>query len=97
MSHTPGPWSNPARAEQKTIPLKAVFCERLGYAIGFVNGHSEEEAQANAHLIAAAPDLLRELRRAREVIAVNFPQWGRDVKPLLAPIDAAIAKAEGKS
>ena len=56
MSHTPGPWANDV-----TVPLKAIYCERRGYSVVFVNGHREEEAHANARLIAASPDLLAAL------------------------------------
>ena len=63
MQHTPGPWR--AMKEGSIVPLKSVYCERLGFQIGFVNTDRksvEIEAQANANLIAAAPELLACLR-----------------------------------
>lgn len=59
---TPGPWFG-SRKNPVFIPLKAISCERLGFSIGWVNGHREEEAAANARLIATAPELLIESRR----------------------------------
>lgn len=47
--------------EGQIIPLKSIYCERLGFQIGFVNtdrNHVDEQARANACLISAAPDLL---------------------------------------
>lgn len=55
--YTPGPWANDA-----TVPLKAINCERLGYSIAWVNGHREKEAEANARLIAKAPEMVELLR-----------------------------------
>jgi hypothetical protein len=49
-------------------------------------------ATANAHLIAAAPDLLAALKEAEEMIGGEFPRsW-----PIHSKIAAAIAKAEGR-
>ena len=50
----------------------------------------DDEAKANARLIAAAPELLEELKRVREVIA----EADQD---LLNGIDAVIAKATGSA
>lgn len=64
--HTPGPWSAKDRDNQISIPLKSIDCERIGFSVCFVNGHREQEAKANAHLIAAAPEMLefaQEVRR----------------------------------
>lgn len=81
--HTPGPWT-----DNVTVPLKAIDCERIGFSIGFVNGHREGEALANASLIAAAPDLLRALKCCFDL--------GID-KAIVPMVKAAIAKAEGQS
>ena len=61
--HTPGPWSAKDRDNQIAIPLKSIDCERIGFSVCFVNGHRENEAKANARLIAAAPELLEALQR----------------------------------
>ena len=56
--HTPGPWS----VGGPTGFVNQVYIEP---AIGAVYG-SGDEAQANAHLIAAAPELLEALQEALE-------------------------------
>ena len=57
------------------------------------------QAQRDAHLIAAAPDLLEALLSARDLILAGLPADlkapGYDVDAFLERIDAAIAKAEG--
>ncbi len=60
--HTPGPWSSQDREKQVSVPLRSVDCERIGFSVGFVSGHLQQEAAANARLIAAAPDLLEVLK-----------------------------------
>jgi len=68
--HTPGPWfvnDNPLKMSEYCI-----FAESRGTAFGASvaianqregrNPLSQEEARANARLIAAAPDLLKELK-----------------------------------
>ena len=56
----------------------------------------EAESIANAHLIAAAPDLLEALEFAREGIAA-FPRSLGYEYTHLSRIDAAIAKAKEQS
>jgi len=53
------------------------------------------EAEANARLIAAAPDLLKASKRALAVLRAT----GESIRPgnALGALVAAIAKAEGKS
>jgi hypothetical protein len=86
MSHTPGPWE----------PLTDRHCELLIFAPSaeeFVCGVTVflPDAEANARLIAAAPDLLVSLKEMLEV-------WEED--PAYGAMHAekaraAIAKAEG--
>ncbi len=96
MSHTPGPWYS--MKEGTIVPLKSIYCEQLGFQIGFVNTDRKSvdiEAHDNAQLIAAAPDLLSALRDLASVgaeeerIAVTF-------KPEFDAARAAIAKATGE-
>jgi len=97
--HTPGPWvvhsSYPWIIKQDAdVP----FCEPdSGLTICNTMGHSNsgffptpEEGRANARLIAAAPDLLAQLKRCANVLAAE------GLPLTAAPALAAIAKAEGE-
>jgi hypothetical protein len=71
----------------------------------FIEGASESE-EADAHLIAAAPELLTALAKSREVvndIIGIFTAWVGDacirpeLREAMQQIDAAIAKATGSA
>lgn len=92
--HTPGPWN--ARPTASLGPQWVVYPEADGPDIAIIYDHGNTEA--NAHLIAAAPELLEACRR----IAV-YAQSG--THPHLAnylqtfagqQLINAIAKAEGR-
>lgn len=98
MSHTPGPWYS--MKEGAIVPLKSIYCEQLGFQIGFVNTDRKSvdiEAHDNAQLIAAAPDLLAALRF---ILAFYEPgQTYLDTeawKRAEASARAAVAKATGE-
>jgi hypothetical protein len=63
------------------------------------NGGDEAECLANAHLIAAAPDLLEACKLARDTLAIKTPACdrleGSIVDWTLSTLSAAIRKAEG--
>ena len=91
--HTPGPWT----ALIPRIPHTRLHRMILGRAfdgsekaiVDRVRGGSQEQANANAYLIAAAPDLLMACQ-----MALNdrmFKDWPEIATALIA----AIAKAEG--
>lgn len=97
-SHTPGPWefeisSDGSRAE--------VSCERWAEFARIwiqVEGEDFPEGRANARLIAAAPDLLAACQEASlqlQYLADKFNATGTGTA-VLAKLDAAIAKAEGR-
>lgn len=109
--HTPAPWY----AFQNFVSDKKDFGfsadgSRIGETPNWV---IDAESEADAHLIAAAPELLEAARRAEAMIAligVNAYQvglegtsdWDRvsvnsDIQGTLGYICAAIAKAEGRS
>jgi hypothetical protein len=78
--------------------------ERMGSSkswavVGVCSCWETENAEANAHLIAAAPDLLAALVKCREQISILLPTTGivHDERMALACADAAIAKATGES
>jgi hypothetical protein len=88
VQHTPGPWRLSHEADTQ------VEAERNGNFIASCDGGGEdgeyETDLANARLIAAAPDLLRELQHA--------VRWFDQIKPDdVARYRAAIAKATGKA
>ena len=70
IKHTPGPWTVEKSLEQKhgtrVIAIAPVAWCGTNSSFG-VDGNqsiSAKQARANAHLIAAAPDLLEALQRA---------------------------------
>lgn len=98
--HTPGPW----RAEMNGFSRMAVVDKNNNY-LTFKAGSSrmpEFELEANANLIAAAPDLLASLEELFEIGTVflsaiegndhltDFEEWADQARK-------AIAKARGES
>lgn len=65
--HTPGPWNIWGHLEGGGIPIGAGF-EGHAIATVFESGH---DGDANAHLIVAAPDLLKALREIRGQILLG--------------------------
>ncbi len=83
--HTPGPWRE----------LVTRIDDANGYQICHLDlhGKSEAERDANRRLIAAAPDLLENLRQLCELLE----SIGHDCTPAREVIArAAIKKAEGQ-
>lgn len=98
QGHTPGKWEYTATVSFHDRPdLPCVVDEfRLVVAQCWDDGHTEEECEANARLIAAAPELLEALE--------DLLGWRDDSNNLHKPIEvraaymrarAAIAKARG--
>jgi len=104
IKHTPGPWKidfghprgNPCGISTKNDG-------RLVTRFGVFARPSTPEALANARLIAAAPELLKALREAREALHQHYVDWDgepEDAVPLQlarAKCDDAITKATGIS
>jgi hypothetical protein len=96
MKHTPGPWritENGCIASQGYVPIRTPFREGAFREGPGRSDHPEEVLQANARLIAAAPELLEALKEQIEPRAKGWKvtDWGiRDENAR-----AAIAKAEG--
>lgn len=94
--HTPGPWEvgQQRRFEELTprwiIRPEGEFPHGLWIADGGWIGH--EETEANARLIAAAPDLLAALKEAVEVAPLGTTK----VAKWMGRAGNAIDKAEGK-
>lgn len=85
-AHTAGPWLNSG--------LDIVGSDNNTTVVASVNGtfSNENEIEANALLIAAAPDLLEALK----MIVENTEKDGYVNAGLLDEAIAAIAKAQGK-
>lgn len=91
MAHTPGPW------ETKWPKFNCSIESRGGVVATVYIGHTlgDSESQANASLIAAAPDLLEALKALRDHAVDDTDD--RRLSEAVANADAAIAKAEGRS
>ncbi len=97
--HTPGPWYvGSGTYEGRNIYSVASVTDDEGFTYQPIVASAEDDGikcwDANARLIAAAPDLLRYLKEARRTLEM----W-KDVAPavsLCADIDAAIARATGE-
>ncbi|WP_281659868.1 hypothetical protein [Microvirgula aerodenitrificans] len=88
--HTPGPWA--------TIGASIVNAENRNTVAFAVERDGDSATQdANARLIAAAPELLKELDRLLSAVMQNSDadQTELGLKPFIRPALAAIAKATG--
>lgn len=103
MPHTPGPWDS-----QRGDPYDTTFeVNSLGdpwAAIANVNANTtgslpvdEETAEANALLIAAAPELLAACQLAEDMICGRLSGVDPENLAVLPAIRAAILKAKGQA
>lgn len=90
--HTPGPWSHWSGYNHMDKIEAEVTAEGGDIVIASYN-HLIEEGEANASLIAAAPDLLQ-VARAAELFAKGEALPTR--QQLLESAQKAIAKARGE-
>jgi len=93
-AHTPGPW---VISRDKGEPVAVLPAGRDGEICQFATAYASE---ANARLIAAAPDLLEAVKalvNAYEVVVSNGGgAFQRHTPPAASLGYRAIAKAEGK-
>lgn len=95
---TPGPW----RATAGGFVYFDGARERDGGAmqVAICRGRTPAEVVANAHLTAAAHDLLAELKNMtllfRVALLCTTVEIAREARPHLDAADAAIARAEGR-
>ena len=101
--HTPGPWEQGTQTRGSTTLVARI---ETGFAVAEMrNVHFREEAEANARLIAAAPDGLAANIKARDAILdlLGSGMVSTDGSLIAALRDAmnecnvAIAKATGKT
>lgn len=95
--HTLGPWKVSENKFWKTNPFSVTTrkCGIHGVAVANLPARktvSENERRANAHLIAAAPELLEALKTLPQSLASTDD----DLNRWLEKARAAIAKAEGE-
>ncbi len=105
-SFTPGPWRVVLGSDEHGYRLAGVVA--AGSMVAIVNVSSDAAAAeqiANAHLLAAAPDLYEALKGAVETIQIWHslghpvdPGWAIYLAhaPEMQRITAALAKAEGR-
>ncbi len=104
--HTPGPWavnwagvSHGGKMVYDEVYVYAPASSSIAIAADIADPLTNEPSEANARLIAAAPDLLGLLKKARDFAeSVHDGEYGysdctRD--ELIQTIDAAIARATG--
>jgi hypothetical protein len=92
-THTAGPWA--AETNAAGLKVKSAEGDIIATPSGFDVG--QEKAEANARLIAAAPEMLAALHRADAALSLLMATGNGDRHDLsaLESIRAAIAKATG--
>ena len=86
-AHTPGPWRvAPASLYPSGINVDSASVNK--YVCLVAGDFNNEAGQADARLIAAAPELLQALQYLRDCIE-------RGHEPAMRDVNAAIAKAKG--
>jgi hypothetical protein len=98
-SHTPGPWDDASKYPE--IASVRIFAGSHYIATVGNSDDSREQTEANARLIAAAPELYAALLRARDALKANEDITGTwdlyQRSPEMIAILGAIAKAEGRT
>lgn len=91
--HTPGPWSEVPPQNEGANSLRIFSGSKL---VGLASNSdmSDDELEANARLIAAAPDLLEALRSARTFASIVE---GDAAQQMCIHFDQVIRKAEGET
>lgn len=107
MSHTPGPWETQYRGNGESEVLAngadrddvACICYVAGGLGMSIEDGRDYESEANAKLIAAAPELLDALKQAVRALneMARFTVGYSDSYTIAMQCDHAIAKAEGRN
>lgn len=109
-THTPGPWRTEIgdRALYHIHERRLILARREGDPDGVItiakmSQGFTDNSEADARLIAAAPDLLAALKTAAQAInppdigGIALVTWNDRLKAATVAINAAIAKAEGRA
>lgn len=91
MPHTPGPWTVGAANDIRTPDETRWFTQRWNTT------KTREALEADARLIAAAPDLLTSLKDVLTICTMFDRANLKDMQGRFDSARAAIAKAEGRS
>lgn len=110
MSYTKGPWVVvPSIVPSCRFQVEQDSDDGLGMIVSALIGDlpgGVAEEEANAHLLASAPDLLEACKEAEEAVlstlhhllaSRGMPEEGADENPTLVKLRSAIKKAEGRS
>ena len=91
IKFTPGPWFSVAKLSGSENHRGFKICTPTGWALADVQPADEDgiEGRANAHLIAAAPDLYEALEHILEG-SLSLPRFAKD------EAIRALAKARGE-
>ena len=94
--HTPGPWQ-----VGSTIALRHRVIDGNANEVATMKGEFELEKQANARLIAAAPEMLEALCSIYYMANLQLVLESKYSKPtvaiIMSQLESAIAKARGES
>jgi len=104
IEHTPGPWAAaPYMGDQGREWQNWVILDAEGHGLATIDavGEVPAEVEANALLIAAAPELLEALQAitgrlesaAAMLHSLHLPAYALDAESIIAQARAAIAKA----
>ena len=100
---TPGPWKI-SRTAGRRHDLRRTISSSIYSKPGITDGRdcivevfglSIENTEANAHLIAAAPELYKACKMAIEATG-GSKHWQGETEKFLLAMETALAKAEGK-
>lgn len=97
--HTPGPWEISKHGTPAHSPQFGVYAPNSPWnGVNDLAIVKDDNAEANAQLIAAAPDLIEACKMAEEFLRLecDCSESDDDGNPL-KELRAAIAKAEGNS
>lgn len=99
MSHSPRPWTVQKLPAHPNYPNWVPYCVRSQQnvhlaTVGHVDRHDEEKQEANARLMAAAPDLLAACKHFVAILD-GYPQaeiWDEAIKEAKHAIDLTEGK-----
>jgi hypothetical protein len=91
VKHTRGPWRNKSERPAGHQATHRIYAESGKLICSIIGLDGEDEA--NAHLLAAAPEMLAMLRDCRATFAFALDAGDGEAEQFIAEIDAVLAKA----